>query len=699
MLAALVLVALVASGPALPPPAPPAIGAVPDEPDAVVLPEAPTYQAVAADLDGDGARDLVRLVESNDTIAVEAWTDASGDWMPWGGLEVVPRAPFTGQGSITYTGAPVQLLVRRVGGADRVTILRQPRFDEPGLEEPCCVLLHDVRIIDGAFELVAVADAGVSTDVGLVVDLDGDGTDEFVTYRSLPPLGDITFPAVVGVQRWSGEAFDAPVLTELPVGSGDAPFILGDSDGRPGDELALIARTAQSRLYRLRLGPGDEVLLDDFGLLAADARAVPIDGGRGLAVIGLSGTAWVVAWPADEPPSPPIAEATIAPGTILGVVDIADEPHLVIRQTQPESLHLLDLPSLAPSRGNSVVRSAIAASFAGTPLTPYVGPIPGGIGGEAAVMYGGRLIPGEDLPDAPFPTSGAVIAASLPGAVPIGLLGRVDATMALLHAPMFGTVPAPSGGPLVIPRLLFAGGVTLAPLQLLLTPEADQGALVPLLRDATPIGNGELGIPARGFVAEIEAPPGSRVYLFDQDPSVLGAVSAVPAEGVLNLPVRPPDRTAGARFRAALAVVTPAGRGYLADWDLRVLGEPSLSAEVRTPLGSADVIVSGRTAPYAQVSVEGAVIPVRSDGSWEATVSLPPWPTTIDVMAVDPVGNRASTTVSGVGWFDYRGLPWVPIAIVLVGLAAALLFLRVPHIRARPIPVTDDAVLEELEPD
>lgn len=699
MLAALVLVTLVGSGPALPPPAPPSIGAVPDEPGAVVLPEAPTYQAVAADLDEDGIRDIVRLVEADDTIAVEAWTDASGGWLPLGSLEVVPRAPFTGQGSITYTGAPVQLLVRRVGGADRVTLVRQPRFEEPGLEEPCCVLLHDVRIVDDVLQLVPVADPGVSTDVAIVVDFDGDGTDEFVTYRPLPPLGDITFPAVIGVQRWSGGAFEAPVLTELPVGSGDAPFILGDSDGRPGDELAIIARAAQSRLHRLRLGPGDEILLDDFGLLAADARAVPIDGGRGLAVIGLSGTAWVVSWPADEPPSAPIAEASVAPGTILDVVDIADEPHLVIRQTQPESLHLLDLPTLAPSRGNSVVRSAIAASFAGTPLTPYVGSIPGGVDGEAAVMYGGRLIPGEDLPDAPFPTSGAVIAASLPGVVPIGLVGRDDATMALLHAPMHGTSPAPSGGPLAVPRLLFAGVVSLAPFELLLTPEADQGALEPRLRDATPIGNSELGIPANGFVAEIAAPPGSRVYLFDQDPSVLGSVATVPAEGVLDLPVRPPDRAAGARFRAALAIVTPAGRGYLADWDLRVLGEPPLMAEVRTRPGSADVTVFGRSAPYAQIAVDGAVVPVRSDGSWEATVSLPPWPTTIDIVAIDPVGNRASTTVSGVGWFDYRGLPWVPIAIVLVGLAAVLLFLRVPHVRARPIPVPDDAVLEELEPD
>ena len=54
--------------------------------------------------------------------------------------------------------------------------------------------------------------------------------------------------------------------------------------------------------------------------------------------------------------------------------------------------------------------------------------------------------------------------------------------------------------------------------------------------------------------------------------------------------------------------------------------------------------------------------------------------------------------ISGVGIFDYRGLPWVPIAVLLVGVAGIVLFLRVPHPASVPRPA-DDAVLEEVDPD
>ena len=50
---------------------------MPDEADAVVLPDArPTYQAVAADIDGDGDREIARLVAGpGGSIMAEAWFD------------------------------------------------------------------------------------------------------------------------------------------------------------------------------------------------------------------------------------------------------------------------------------------------------------------------------------------------------------------------------------------------------------------------------------------------------------------------------------------------------------------------------------------------------------------------------------------------------------------------------------------------
>ena len=53
---------------------------------------------------------------------------------------------------------------------------------------------------------------------------------------------------------------------------------------------------------------------------------------------------------------------------------------------------------------------------------------------------------------------------------------------------------------------------------------------------------------------------------------------------------------------------------------------------------------------------------------------------------------------TGVGLFDYRGLPWTAIALVLLAALAVALVLRVPKARVAPRPVSDDGALEELDP-
>ena len=76
MLAAMLVLALVVGAPAEAGSALRGVAAVPDEPGASFLPDdEPTFQAVAADLDGDGARDLVRLVGGErGSIRAEAWS-------------------------------------------------------------------------------------------------------------------------------------------------------------------------------------------------------------------------------------------------------------------------------------------------------------------------------------------------------------------------------------------------------------------------------------------------------------------------------------------------------------------------------------------------------------------------------------------------------------------------------------------------
>ena len=241
--------------------------------------------------------------------------------------------------------------------------------------------------------------------------------------------------------------------------------------------------------------------------------------------------------------------------------------------------------------------------------------------------------------------------------------------------------------------------MSIAPVELSRTPESDDGAFEPEVEGAIELPGVDLGIPATGFAFHVHAPPGSRAYVAVGDPSVVGPVVIVPAGGEARVQVVPPAGPPSPAFRATVTLATPAGHAYTASSEVRVLGEPPpLEVAVATPFGSGQVSVTGQTVPYATVIVDGDPVEVGADGRFLARVGAPPWPTNIDVVATDPFGQAATASVSGVGFFDYRGLPWVPIAVVLVAIAAIALFLRVP----RPVPVSrpvDDAVLEEMDPD
>jgi len=703
MSAAALVIALataVGIGPARLAPVPPMLVAVPDEPGARILTEAPAYQAVAVDLDGDAAREVVALVRGGGTsILADAWREGDGGWERIGqAAEVVPRGTAE-QVPLRWPGAPVRLLVRRVAGGDRLTLVRQPASAEPDLDLPCCLFLHDLVLADGALRLVPVAASTDAVDAVFVLDLDGDGTDELVTTRSVPPLGDTSYPTATAVYRWNGEAFDAPTLTELPVGSGDTPFLLGDTDGAGGSELGIIATLGRPALYRVRLGPDDELVVDDAGTVATDALAVPVGGG-GVAVLGPSGLS-LHRWPVGGSLDPALVSVPFEEGRFLGTVALAGEERLVVRQTAgADRLHVLGLPGLTPPRFGAVTRSPAAATFASGPVAPYVGPLPGGTAsGDPAIIYAGRLISADDPADeAP---SGVGSIATMAGAQPTGLVGRGGATLALLHTPLNVPPIDPDGGRLDTPVLHVASALAVAPFTVTREPEIDASLEPPAMGGATIGSRGALAVGADGFTARISAPPGSRVYVAATDPSVVGDVVTVPAGGSVDVGVVPPTvTTPNPRYRAVLSVTTPAGHAYLATWDVRVLVDgPSVDASVVTPFASSLVEISGRTSPLAQVAVAGQRVDVDPSGRFVARVALPPWPSEVTVTAVDPLGNVGETSVSGVGWFDYRGLPWIPIVGTLVAGAAAVLVLRVPRVVPGPRRADDDAVLEEIEPD
>jgi len=678
------LVLLIGGSSLLPPP-PPAVVVVPDEPDAVMLPEAPTYRAVVADVDGDGARDVVRTVATPDeAIEIEAWHFVVGlaGWQELADPVIaIPSRASSEPGQLVYADAPARLIVRRIDGEERVTLARQPRFEEPGLEVDCCLVLHDLVVQDGELRLVEVSERLPDADAVLALDMDGDATDELLVTRGLRPLGDTTFPTDARILRWSTDRFAPPVLSELLVGSGFSPFILGDTDGLPGDEAAFIG--AQSRLHRLSLRDGDALVAESSAAAMLGAVAVPLIGeGRGIATLsGLSGLE-VRAWPRDAPPGPSLGTRSMREGFLFGVT-VANGGVPVLAVGSEGSIIVLGLPDLRSI--STLAPSPAAARLATGPLRAFAGLLPGGdTNGDAALFVGGGLLPG---------IGEVASTVTLAGTVPIGLAGPERGWLVLWHGASASLDPA--GGRLDPPIAEAGSGVSVVRSGAIFIAELEGGRLEPTL-DTVVAEDGDLLVSGDGFGASIVAPPGSRVYV------QVGAteprrVEVVPAGGNLRVAVHPPS---DGPAEVAIAVVTPGGRAYAADWLVAVLdGPPALDVRAETSVGSPSVLIAGQAAAQTGVRIGNRVVTVDAEGGFSAQVELPPWPTEVEVVATDRVGNESRVTVVGVGWFDYRALPWTAIVIAAVAVAGGFLALRAPRVREEARPADEDGTLEELDPE
>lgn len=681
--------------------APPAVESVPPEPGVIMLPARPTLQAIAGDVDGDGARELVRLVEDGaGATVVEVWRQEGDRWGSAGEAPAL-RAPIrrSPDADDAYGDGAARLIAWHDGARERVLVVTQPRFEllDLDVEERCCLQLDEL-VLDplgpDAVTLRSVAARSPSVDGLLAIDLDGDGIDELLATRSHSRSGGAV-PLTVLLYRWQGTSFGEPETRDLLYGGdGSAPFALGDTDGAPGEEAGLVADGTAFHLYRIRLEPDGRLAVEPsriFGVRAA--MGVRLHDGRGLATLGSPGLT-VHRWPAGHDPAE-VARQPAGSGDRLVTVldgDGAASRLLVATPGVDDAVMMLDAETLEPRATLPVPPRSEASRATDLPARPYVGPLPGGDAeGRAAGISDGVLYPA------------GVAVASFVNAAPLGFVGD-GAWLAVIHAEVALEAASPFGGRLETASLLPGARVAIAPREVAMAPESDAGGLtLPMNGPAAgSAGRGTLPfVDEAGFRTSVSAPPASQVVIVGAAPGRFVGSLVVPQSGQLPLRIRPSEEVPESGVIAPrLLVLTPSGHAYVAGWKVQVLvGPPPLDASAETSPGAIEVAVSGRTLPFAEVRVDGRVVAVDADGRFAARVAAPPWPTTVTVEAIDPLGNQSRAELEAIGLLDYRRLPWPSIVGVLILAAAALLWLRVPRPRPTGRRPDGDARLEDLEPE
>jgi hypothetical protein len=310
------------------------------------------------------------------------------------------------------------------------------------------------------------------------------------------------------------------------------------------------------------------------------------------------------------------------------------------------------------------------------------------------MIFGGQLF---TAPDGDLLGTVRRIAA-LPGRAPIGLFGPGRGWAAVANG---ATLPVGRrGGSMGVVAEARATDIAVVRAGVLLQPEADGGLLEPdirgaILDDSRP--ERPVLLTSGGATARFTAPPGSVIHLrgIAGDPAPITVGASGRAEAVI-VPAQEGGDDQNLIIR--LLVATPAGHGYGARWEARVLRRPpGLTASAPFATLSFSVPLTGRTSPAARLLVDGEPVPLGADGTFVATVSAGPLPRTVRLTATDRVGNTTELAVSVVGVLDYRQLPWIPIVAGLTLVTGGVLFLRVPKPSPTPVTDPDQGVLEELE--
>lgn len=676
-----------------------------DEPGTHVL-RGEAHAAAVADLDGDGANELVRIVsEGGIGHVAEAWQFGDERWTRLGAVPI-PRLDESGadQGIVRGTDASATL-VWHLDGRARVLVLARwgasTRDPESGA---CCLSVFELVERSGAIGLESRDSDGRASHFVQAFDVDADGTDELMLATPL-------FPGESGqveVLRWDGEAFRSVFLEEDPEGLGQ--FYAADSDGVPGDDL-ILGPTSSGNVQRIAWEDG-RVVVEDAHLDLGERSEGYISGIADSAlVVTLPDQLRVVRWPRGEQPVTTARRAGLiypypgfvgtGPATVLAVQESPFGPSESIPPVMVYDLELRELGSITAApmavRLSTILNRTASFNRAWERyLFPYTGAMPGASArATEGFVWGGLLIRADD--DGGYQTTPI---APMAGVWPIGRAGPEDGWMAVSGGYLsVGSVALLYGG------VVFngSGRTSLVPVDDLMRADGARPTLE--LRGAAALGEPANGVTplvadGDGFELVVTAPSGSWVAAWNGWSLNELIVEGAPIVVEFAAP-RPRRQDENQPIEAWVIVATPDGHAAVTEWDGTFVREPpGLTVSGQTDELSLSATLEGTVGPHTTVAVGGRSVSVDAAGRFRTSVDAWPWPHRVEVVARDLLGNEIVDRVEVVGLYDYRGLPWAAMLAAATISVGAVLFVRIP--RRRSADATDgsdgDGRFEELDP-
>ncbi len=538
------------------------------------------------------------------------------------------------------------------------------------------------------------------------MDFDGDGTDELLVTEG--PLTGSEGSLDVSLLRWSGERFGRTGLSIPDVDSCCTTILdVGETDGRPGEEVLITGPgpNLAAGLHRVSSrGGAPHVERAEIGEVAA-ARAVDLPSGPAIVVADGFSSLFTWSWPSDGQPER-LAFRTTG-GAPVAIFGSGADSRILMSPTTPPSVVLVlpgDLGLGAPTTtfGRDTRAGSFSAAFGGDTdfdPQPFFGVLPGGAPGalDAYAFGGSWLTPDPD----PEVMATATRMALLPGLEPVGRVGADNEWTALLSN--FGPVEF-FGFPIVRPerdmlRARETGRLALVATASVFEPETELGRLYPTWSGvaADPEHAGSFIVGNEPVDAEIHAPPGSEVRWRTRGGGGTETVLPNGAVRIRLLEAAGSSAPDGSGTTASIAVLTPAGHAYSDTWRISIYRQPpDLGIRDDPALVDFSPTLSGETLPGSTLTVNGAQVPVAEDGSFAVPVEVGILPTELRLVVVDPVGNRTERVVTRVWPFDYRQLPFVPIAVLLTIAAGVILYLRKPDPGSSRRTPDDGSTFEEI---